>query len=412
MLALQYNVTLPQAAALKTMGAFNHRLYYRGPLATVRLTEVPEPRLPTPQWVKIKTRCCGFCASDASMIFLQESPVASPFTSLPSILGHEVAGEVVETGSEVSTAAVGDRVTVAPHLGCRAREIRPVCPACGAGRPANCANAARGRLAPGIFNFLSSDVGGGFAPRCLAHESQLFRLPDALTDEEGALIEPLAVALQAVLDNLPQDGENTLIIGGGVIGSLVLQSLRALNIEAPITVIEPSATTAENLRQLGADHIISGKDVIPQAAAITGGTCYTPLIGESLLTGGFARIFDTIGATRTVKTALRCLAFGGTLQLIGIKPRVVFDPTLLYLKHQRLGATFAYGYNTVEGRREHTFETAIRLAAEGRVKLRQMVTHIFPLQQYRDMIAINRDKARYDAMKTMLCWNEAKGETA
>ena len=226
MKALRFSVSVPQFLTLKVLGALFPQLHYRGPLATVRLDEIPEPSLPSQEWVKIRTLLCGFCGSDQSLIFLRDSPTASPFTSFPCVLGHELCGEIVETGSGVKNFRVGEFVTVAPHLNCVTRGIDPPCRSCRMGKPAVCENMAEGSLAPGMFLGICREVGGGFAPFLTAHESQLFRLPEGATPETGAMIEPFAVTLQAVLDNRPEKGDRVLVIGGGVIGNLLVQSIR------------------------------------------------------------------------------------------------------------------------------------------------------------------------------------------
>jgi len=240
MKALRFNISVPRYLALKALGAANKKIYYQGKLAAIRLDDIPEPVLPGPDWIKIKTHLCGFCASDLNLIFLKDSPTASPFGSFPCVLGHEVSGEIIETGHGIKDFGNGDRVTVAPHLSCVTRGIDPVCNACASGRVGNCENFAEGKLAPGMFIGICKDVNGGFAPYMVAHESQLFALPPEVSDEEGAMIEPLSVALQTVLDNRPVPGDHALVIGFGVIGSLVVQSIRAVSPKCKITVSEPS----------------------------------------------------------------------------------------------------------------------------------------------------------------------------
>ena len=123
--ALRFSVKVPQWLALKVLGRVNKRLYYSGPLATVRLDDIPEPVLPGPDWVKIRTVRCGFCASDLNLLFLKDSPTASPFTSFPCVMGHEVCGEVAEVGLAVDGPAVGDLVAVSPGLDLCAPGHRP-----------------------------------------------------------------------------------------------------------------------------------------------------------------------------------------------------------------------------------------------------------------------------------------------
>ncbi|MBE0558786.1 MAG: alcohol dehydrogenase catalytic domain-containing protein, partial [Proteobacteria bacterium] len=140
MKALQFSASAAKFVVLKPLGALFPSLFYKGPLATVRLADIPEPVLPGPDWVKLTTLMCGFCGSDQSLIFLKDSPTASPFTSFPCVLGHELCGEIVEVGTELTDHRVGDRVTLSPGLPCTARGLDPACPSCRSGRPGSCEN--------------------------------------------------------------------------------------------------------------------------------------------------------------------------------------------------------------------------------------------------------------------------------
>ncbi|GAF75204.1 unnamed protein product, partial [marine sediment metagenome] len=86
MKALQFSVSVPQFAALKALGSIAKRLYYDGPLATMRLVDIPEPTLPSSDWAKVRTFLCGLCGSDVNLVLLRESPTSSPFTSFPCTL--------------------------------------------------------------------------------------------------------------------------------------------------------------------------------------------------------------------------------------------------------------------------------------------------------------------------------------
>lgn len=406
MKALRFSVSIPQFAALKVLAGISKRLYYYGPLATVRLVDVPEPTLPSSDWVKIRTFVCGFCGTDINLILLRDSPTATPFTSFPCTMGHELCGEVIEVGNSVDRTKTGDVVTVTPYLSCSIRGIEPVCRSCRMGRPANCENFAEGSLAPGMLAGLCRDVGGGFAPYLVAHKDQVFKLPQEMSHKEGAMIEPVAVALQAVIDNAPNDDDKVLVIGGGVIGNLIVQAIRALDIGCSVAVAEPSTFHAELTSTAGADHLITDGAILHHTEHVTGAKAYKPMLGKEILMGGFSRIFDTVANTETLNAGMRALRTGGVLSVVGISKEVKLDPTPLWLKLQTIKGVYCYGYTDVQGERKHIFEIAIDFVKQKRFHLESMVTHTFSLEEYREMIEVNLNKQKHRAVKTAVCFTE------
>jgi len=405
MKALQFSVSVPQFAALKVLGSIRRRLYYEGPLATIRLVDIPEPTLPSSDWVKIRTFICGFCGSDVNLILLRDSPTATPFTSFPCTLGHELCGEIIEVGSNVDGMKAGDVVTVAPNLSCSTREIEPECRSCQMGRPANCENYAEGILSPGMFAGICRDIGGGFAPYVVAHKDQVYRLPEEVSPKEGAMIEPFACALQAVLDNMPDREDQVLVIGGGVVGSLIVQSIRAFDIDCSVTVSEPSLFHAELTSKVGADHLITDGDVLHRTEDITGAKAYKPMLGKDILMGGFSKIFDTVGSAETINTSMRALRTGGVLSVVGIGKDVKLDLTPLWLKLQTIKGVWTYGYTDVNNERKHIFEIAIDFIKQGKVDLESMVTHMFSIEDYKEMIEVNLNKLKHKAVKTVVSFD-------
>ncbi|HNY65702.1 MAG TPA: alcohol dehydrogenase catalytic domain-containing protein [Deltaproteobacteria bacterium] len=401
MKALTYNVTVPGFLGLQVLGRLNRKYYYQGPLSTVRLVDVPEPVLPGQDWVKIKVRLCGFCGSDLSLILVKGSAMASPFTSFPCIFGHETVGEVVEAGGSVKGLAKGDRVAVNPSLTCEPRGVSPQCPSCAAGRTGSCESYADGGLAPGMFAGICRDVGGGFAQYLVAHKSQVYRVPDSVADESAVLTEPLAVAVQAVLDNMPGESDNVLVIGGGVIGAMIVKAIRGFGTGCSITVVEPSPFSADYVRQAGADHVVSG-DLLEAAERITGARVYKPMMGERIAQGGFDRVFDTVGNARTFQKGLIVTAAGGTVSLVGITKTVAFDPTPLWLKLLTVKGCYGYNYNETATGRKHAFEIALDLMDRGRVQVQDMLTHTFPIESYKDLIEVNMNKGEHRAIKTAI----------
>lgn len=399
MKALLLNITVPRYALLKMLKPLSEKFCYSGPFAAIRLAEIPEPSLPSPEWVKIKTKLCGFCGSDLNLIMMKDSPTAMPFTSFPCVPGHEFCGDVVETGADVTTCKKGDLVTVMPFLNCDTRGISPVCRSCAMGNPANCENFAEGALAPGMFIGICRDINGAFAEYVVVHYSQICRVPAGVSPEAATLTEPLAVGLQAVLDNMPAENDRVLVVGGGVIGAAVVKSIRALGSSCQITVVEPSPFAADYAKKSGADITVTG-GILETAVDIAGGRAYKPALGEAIVMGGFDRIYDTVGHRETLNRSLRSLAAGGTLSVIGIGSEVKLDLTPLWLKLQTVKGCYGYRYNDTPGGRRQAFEMALEMMARKKVRVDDMLTHTFPIERYREMIDLNRRKSAGRAMKT------------
>ncbi len=407
MKALTFSASVPQWLALKALGPLNRRLFYSGPLATVKLIDVPEPELPSPEWVKVKTLMTGFCASDLSLLLLKDSPTASPFTSFPCVMGHEICGEVEEIGAEVGGIAVGDMTAIAPALSCVTRGIDPVCKPCASGMFGACENYAAGTLAPGMIIGLCSETSGGFAPYFVAHKSQIFKLPPGTPHEVGALIEPFSVGLQTVVNNRPEPGDKVLVVGGGVIGCMIVRAMGALDIDCHVTVAERSDFAAEQCKKAGADKVITGADLLGEAVQITGAKRHKPMIGKDILMGGFDRIYDVVGNSETLNTAMRCLAAQGVVSQVGIGHDVKLDLTPLWLKMQTLKGVFACSYMTYKGRKKHMFEVAIDLVCEKKIPLADMITHKFVLDDFKKMIETNMDKESHKAIKTVVTFHNS-----
>jgi (R,R)-butanediol dehydrogenase/meso-butanediol dehydrogenase/diacetyl reductase len=399
MKALLFNITVPNYLVLQLLGRISKKFFFDGPFSTVKMKEVQEPKLPNKDWVKIKTRLCGFCGSDLNLLMVKDSPMASPFTSFPCIFGHEVCGDVVEVGSTVGNCKVGDLVTINPALSCVTRGISPVCHVCAAGRPGNCERLAEGGFSPGMFTGICKDIGGGFAEYMVVHKSQIYRVPDGVNAESAVLTEPLAVGIQAVLDNKPSDSDRVLVIGGGVIGAMIVKAIRGLGIGCTITVVEPSAFNAEYVKRCGANHVIAG-GIIEAAEKITGAKAYKPMLGERVVQGGFEKVFDTVGHSPTLQMALIVTAGCGTVSLVGIGNKVTFDPTPLWLKLQTLKGCYAYGYNDTPNGSKHAFEIALELIENKKIQVEDMLTHTFAIEQYKELIEINMSKGVHQAIKT------------
>jgi len=400
MKAIRFAAPLPTYLLTLAAGRLSPR-FYVGPLACTRYGEVPDPALPAPDWVRVRTRLGGICGSDLAIVTLGASPSTSPFSSFPFVLGHENVGEIVELGADVRGFDRGQRVVVNPLLSCVPRAIRPACAACAAGRPSRCAHFTDGALAPGMFIGTTRGVGGSWGECFTAHASQLVAVPESLSDEEAVLVEPLACAVHAVRSHLPPAGERALVVGAGSIGLLTVAALRALAPASPVTVLARHVFQGEHAERLGAERVVIARgryvDALAEAA---GARLLRPVLGERIAVGGFDRTVVCTGDSRAMEDALRMTRAGGTIVLLGNAVHLKgVDWAPLWLKELTLAGSLAYGAHAHGGATRHAFEEAVALIAGGRAAVRPLVTHTFPLADHARALATAADRGGAHSIK-------------
>ncbi len=374
-----------------------HRGAYFGPLSPVRLARLPDPPLPAGNWVRVRNRMCGICGSDLHQIFLDAgldvAPLALPATRR-IYLGHEMVGEVVEVGPEVTGLRPGDRV-VRWGRGddCLARGEQDLCPACRRGHRVLCERASEPRP--------HEPIGGGFGDSFITPASTLVRVPDDLSDEQAIFTEPAAVAIHAAWRRPPQPGEKVLVIGCGTIGYLLLQVLRALQPTCEITAVAEFPWQADLARAFGARHtFLAHEDGFARVAEITGARLYRGRHGNTMLMGGFDVIYDVVGIPATVNQALRWARGGGTVVIVGVYlHRMTVDLTPVWYQEVDLIGAIGHDVVTWQGERLSTFELAMRWMREGRLRTEPLLTHRFPLRAYRQAFDVAVDKRRHRSIK-------------
>ena len=215
-----------------------------------------------------------------------------------------------------------------------------------------------------------------------------------------ALIEPAAVGVHSVLQALPQAGERVLVLGCGIIGLMTIQALHALAPEAQITALARYPFQAEMAQRMGAQDVRVREDGYAVTAAITGAKVYKGMMGSTMLLGGFDTVFDCVGTSKTLTDTLRWARAGGTVVLVGIqfKPLTV-DLTPVWYQEVRLVGAMSHGTETWEGERIGTFELTARLFQEGKFTADGLITHRFPLAQWREAIATAASKRAHQAIK-------------
>lgn len=283
----------------------------------LRVEDVPEPELPD-GYVLIDVAFNGICGSDLGMIHsfgISEHPHPLTGACGPQILGHEFSGVVRAVGAGVADVAVGDRVAVQPNYHCG------TCARCRDGHEHLCTSAAfHGINAPG----------GGLAERTAVPAENVHVLPDGVSLEQAAVVEPLAVALHAVHLSGARHTDFALILGAGPIGIATALNLCADGVDR-VLLSEPSETRRAVATALGLDVIDPTEtDLVAAVQDRTDGS-------------GADVVFECAGVGAAVRTALAAVRTRGTVVLLATyKEQVPLETYALMFGEMRLMSSLAY----------------------------------------------------------------------
>jgi|Deesub1362B_J571_1020462.scaffolds.fasta_scaffold00264_25 threonine dehydrogenase-like Zn-dependent dehydrogenase len=389
---------LAKAAITLALSKISKSAFY-GPFSILSFySDYPEPKLPGERWVKIKTTLSGICGSDLRLIMLEESFYLYPLTSFPLILGHEVVGRVEEVGKGVDGIEEGERVVIDNVLPCKVRGLEE-CPACREGRYSICYNFDRGAISPGIFTGYCRDTGGGWSDYFVAHQHQLIKVPDGLSDEKAVFAEPFAICLHAVLKSFPKEDDIVAIIGCGMMGIGIAAALRALGFRGEIVGIDVSKFQTEMAKKFGVGKTIClerGERAIEGVAEFTGARVYYPPREKPMFVGrGVDIVFECVGKSQTVDDSLRIVRPGGKVILLGTAGKLAgVDFAPVFSKEIEIKGVFGSGLEKINGKRR-AFELAIELFQK-EVDLSPLLTHKFPIEKYKEALwtAMNKNKSK------------------
>lgn len=328
----------------------------------------PEPR-PRADEVKLRISYTSICATDIEE--WQHGPLwvahgePNPLSGrmAPLVLGHETTGRVVERGEGVTELAVGERVAIQDVMTCAE------CYWCRRAEPSSCPNMA-------VFG-LSAD--GGLAEFGVWPARLCVRLPEAVSDEEAALVEPTTVAVHGIRRSAVQIDDNVAVLGCGTVGLLTVQVMKAAG--ARVIAIDRRERSLELARELGADETVSVASGDPHDAllALTSG------IGPDI-------VMETAGAAETPLDAIRWVRRRGRVVLVGIysaTPQFDFNEVVGF-EREVIGSVAAD---------PEDFQTAVNLIASGKVAVRPLISAKVPLERvipdgFERMIAPEKDVYR------------------
>jgi len=316
----------------------------------IRLEQVRVPK-PGPKDALVKVKACGVCGSDVH--YYQHGRIGDFVVRKPLILGHECAGTVAAVGSRVRNVAVGDRVAVEAGVTCGS------CAYCRAGRY---------NLCPDVVFLATPPVNGAFV-HYLSHPAEwLHKLPEQVSFEEGAMLEPFNVGLYAARLAGVEPGHTVAVLGSGPIGLTAIQAAKASGATTIIaTDVVPSRLRFA--RRLGAKHVVNAQQDDPVAAILD-------------LTGGRGAdvVFEAAGTVATTQQTVAAVKRGGAVALIGLGPTSRFEmPVMdLIVKEVRLTGQFRYA---------NLYPAAIELVASGAVDLKSMINSRYPFARVAEAMA-------------------------
>jgi threonine dehydrogenase-like Zn-dependent dehydrogenase len=366
--ALRFSRSLPRFAAARVAGSMQPGGGARvGPLA---LVEAADPAEPGPGWQRVRPILAGICGSDLATVAGKSSRYFEPIVSFPFVPGHEIVG----------TTEDGARVVVEPVLGCAARDIAPPCPACAGGSLGRCEHLTLGHLKPGLQTGYCADTGGGWSTALVAHDSQIHRVPETLSDEGAVMVEPAACAVHAAFRARVPGGGLVAVLGAGTLGLCVVAALRRFALPGTIIAGAKHPDQQREARRLGADIAVVPGEV--KRAVRRAARCQ--VVGERL-SGGADVVLDCVGNAASIHEALNITRPGGRIVLVGMPAPERLDLAPLWQREIELVGAYAYGTEELpDGRRMRTFDLAFELS--GAAGLGRLVSARYPLERYREAI--------------------------
>lgn len=315
----------------------------------VRAESVLEPQAGADE-VVVRVAAAGLCGTDYRIW------TGFRAVTYPRIMGHEFVGVVETVGPDVTRLGRGTRVVIEPNYSCGR------CPLCREGNRNLCLE----RTAVGI------DVDGGFAELVRLPSRCCWPVPASLTDDDVLLTEPLAVVTRALNRGAPRAGETVAVVGGGTLGLLAVQVLRARG--ARILVVGRSTRRFELARQFGAEDTHSVRDGGLEAVA-------RRFSGRE----GVDLVVETAGTPEAVEHALALVRPGGRVVLTGL-PHAATSVQFFSVVRREITITGSMIY-------QEEFPEALRLVQMGQVSTRPLVTHRFSLDAIGEAFAAHRDPA-------------------
>lgn len=331
----------------------------------IRLEERTRP-IPGPNEVLVEIKAIGVCGSDVH--YYEHGKIGSFVVRQPLILGHESAGVIVDVGEGVSKERVGQRVAIEPGVPCR------VCRECRSGHYNLCRN---------VQFFGTPPVDGAFTNYVTIPSDFAYALPDQMSFEEGALIEPLSVGLWACRKAQLQGGDRVLATGAGPIGIVSMKVALALG-ATDVILTDVFPQRLEMARKLGATRTVN-------------------VAQESLADAGIEAdiLIECSGNASALKDGIRALRPGGRAVAVGMGPGEEMSVPIAFIQNNEITLTGIFRY-------ANTYQDAIALVAAGHIDLKSLITGHYSLEQTEQALQAAKNDPRNIKPVVMPGYTEAK----
>lgn len=304
---------------------------------------IPEPG---PDEVLLRMAKVGICGSDVS--YLVRGAIGDFVVKAPMVLGHEASGVVAKCGSNVKTLKPGDRVAIEPGVPCR------VCDFCKSGKY---------NLCPDVV-FCATPPDDGNLCRYFAHAADFcFKLPDHVTLEEGAILEPLSVGVHACRRAGVTLGSSVLVCGAGPIGLVSLLSAKAMG-ASKVCITDIDENRLQVAKSMGADHTVLVKSGAVETLA--------QKIKEEM--GEMPNItVECSGAESSIRLGILATKSGGVIVLVGLGPAEVKVPIVnAATREVDIRGIFRYA---------NCYPLALDMIATGKINVKPLITHRYKLEE-------------------------------
>lgn len=320
----------------------------------LRMHDEPVPH-PGPGEVLIRMGSVAVCASDVH--WYQDGRIGTTTLTQPTVLGHEPSGTVEAVGEGVTNLNPGQRVAVEPSSPCLKCEF------CASGNFNVC---------PDVRFFGTPPTDGCFRDFVVWPAKLAFPLPDSISMDEAAMLEPLAIGVFAVDLAAVKPGESIAILGAGAVGLSVMQPAKVAG-ASKILVSEPVKERREVAKKLGADVVCDPSEVEAATDEMTSGR-------------GFDVVFECAGDPAAVRETAKLARVMGRVAIIGIPEEDDYTFAASASRRKQLSVVFVRRSNNAT-------ERAIELVRDGRVDVASYATHTFSLEQAEEALKLSESKS-------------------